>query len=90
MQSSHTFNLKTGEEYKLKDLVKSGADYVSFISGSVRDEINKRSKEEGLLEITPFEAIRDDQDFTCPITRSWFTSSSTNTGPMPPAYRSSD
>ncbi len=63
VQSSHTFDLKTGEEYKLKDLVKADADYVSFISGSVRDEINKRSEEEGLLEITPFEAIRDDQDF---------------------------
>jgi len=63
VQSSHTFDLKTGEEYKLKDLVKADVNYVSFISSRVRDEINKRLEEEGLLEITPFETIRDDQDF---------------------------
>ena len=65
VQSSHTFNLKTGEEYKLKDLVKSDADYVSFISNTVKNEIDARVKE-GILPdyaIAPFEAIREDQDF---------------------------
>ncbi|MDD4169914.1 MAG: DUF4163 domain-containing protein [Desulfotomaculaceae bacterium] len=64
-QSSYTFNLKTGEEYQLKDLVKSDADYVSLISDVVRNEIEARVKEGTLPEysIAPFEAIREDQDF---------------------------
>ncbi len=65
VQSSHTFDLKTGKEYKLKDLVKSGADYVSLISGMVKSQIVERVKEGQLPEqpLTPFEAIREDQDF---------------------------
>ncbi|NLI13986.1 MAG: DUF4163 domain-containing protein [Peptococcaceae bacterium] len=64
-QSSHTFNLKTGVEYKLKDLFRNGADYVSFISDIVSSEINERVKQGRLPEhsITPFKAIKDDQDF---------------------------
>ncbi|MDD3654263.1 MAG: DUF4163 domain-containing protein [Desulfotomaculaceae bacterium] len=64
-QSSYTFNLKTGEVYQLKDLVKSDADYVALISDVVRNEIEVRVKE-GILpdySITPFEAIKEDQDF---------------------------
>lgn len=65
VQSSHTFDLKTGREYKLKDLVKSGTDYVSFVSGAVKSQIAERVKEGRLPEqpLTPFEAIREDQDF---------------------------
>lgn len=65
VQSSHTFDLKTGKEYKLKDLMKSDAEYVPLISGIVKSQIEERAKE-GLLPehpITPFEAIRDEQDF---------------------------
>ncbi|MCR4434446.1 MAG: DUF4163 domain-containing protein [Clostridiales bacterium] len=65
VQSSHTFNLKTGEEYKLKDLMQRDADYISFISGIVKNQIDERVKE-GLLpdySITPFKAIKDEQDF---------------------------
>jgi hypothetical protein len=65
VQSSHTFNLNTGAEYKLKDLVKSDADYVAFISDIVRDEMHARVKE-GILPdymIEPFEAIKEDQDY---------------------------
>jgi len=63
VQSSHTFNLKTGEEYQLKDLMKNDADYVSLINNTVRNEINERVKEGTLSENKPFETIRDDQDF---------------------------
>jgi len=63
VQSSHTFNLKTGEEYQLKDLMKNDADYVALINNTVRNEINERVKEGMLLEITPFETIKDGQDF---------------------------
>jgi len=65
VQSSYTFNLETGEEYTLKDLMRSDADYVSFISGIVKNQIDERIKE-GLLPdylLTPFEAIKDEQDF---------------------------
>ena len=64
VQSSYTFNLNTGEEYKLKDLFNSDADYVSFISDTVRKEINERVKEGSLFEeLTPFNTIREDHDF---------------------------
>jgi len=64
VQSSYTFNLNTGEEYKLKDLFNSDADYVSFISDTVRKEINERVKDGSLLEeLTPFNTIREDHDF---------------------------
>ncbi|BAF60542.1 predicted secreted protein [Pelotomaculum thermopropionicum SI] len=64
-QTSHTFNLKTGEEYRLGDLFKNGADYVSFISGIVSGEIKERMAE-GLLPenpLAPFKTIKEDQDF---------------------------
>ncbi|HHV98973.1 MAG TPA: DUF4163 domain-containing protein [Clostridiaceae bacterium] len=65
VQSSYTFDLKTGEEYKFKDLMKADADYVTFISNVVKQKIDERIKI-GLLPnylLTPFTAIRDDQDF---------------------------
>jgi len=65
VQSSHTLSLETGEEYRLKDLMKGSADYVSLISDFVRKEIDTRVKTGGLMEIgdPPFEAINEDQDF---------------------------
>lgn len=63
VQSSRTFNLNTGAEYKLKDLMKADADYVSFVSANVRNEINERVKEGLLYENTPFQTIKDDHDF---------------------------
>jgi inhibitor of cysteine peptidase len=65
VQSSRTLNLKTGEEYSLKDLVKNDADYVAFISNVVKNEIDARVQE-GMLpdySLAPFEAIRQDQDY---------------------------
>lgn len=64
VQSSYTFNLNTGEEYRLKDLFKDDVDYVTFISDTVKDTIVERVREEILPEdIEPFETIRDDHDF---------------------------
>jgi predicted secreted protein len=63
VQSSHTFNLETGAEYKLKDLFRSEADYVSLMSGIVRNEIDEGSKEGLLVELTPFQALKADQNF---------------------------
>ncbi len=65
VQSSRTLDLKTGEEYKLKDLVKVDADYVSLISDTVRNAIDERVKE-GILpdySIAAFNTIKDDQVF---------------------------
>ncbi len=65
VQSSFTLDLKTGGEYKLKDLVKVDADYVSLISDTIRNMIVERVKE-GILpdySIAPFHTIRDDHDF---------------------------
>ncbi len=65
VQSSRTLDLKTGAEYKLKDLVKVDADYVSLISDTVRNAIDERVKG-GILpdySIALFEAIKDDQVF---------------------------
>jgi len=65
VQSSYTFDLKTGEEYKLKDLMQADADYVAFISNIVKQKIDERIKA-GLLPdylLAPFTAIKDDQDY---------------------------
>lgn len=65
VQSSRTLDLKTGGEYKLKDLVKVDADYVALISDTVRNMIVERVKE-GILpdySIAAFTTIRDDHDF---------------------------
>lgn len=65
VQSSHTIDLNTGGEYKLKDLVKDDADYVALFSDTVRNMIDERVKE-GILPdymIAPFSTIRDDHDF---------------------------
>ncbi len=65
VQSSRTIDLRTGGEYKLKDLVKADADYVALINDTVRNMIVERVKE-GILPdymIAPFDTIRDDHDF---------------------------
>jgi len=65
LQSSYTYDLKTGVEYQLKDLFKSDADYVSLINTAVKQEIDERVKEGILPEynLVPFESIREDHDF---------------------------
>ncbi len=64
LQSAYTFNLNTGEEYKLQDLFNSDADYVSFISDTVREGIDERIGEGSLYEeLIPFDTIEADHDF---------------------------
>jgi len=65
VQSSYTFDLKTGEEYKLEDLMQADVDYVAFISNIVKQKIDERIRA-GLLPeylLAPFTAIREDQDY---------------------------
>ncbi len=60
VQSSYTFDLKTGAEYELKDLFKDGSDYISMISS----EVKKQMEERGMtVLLTPFNSIKADQDF---------------------------
>ncbi|HHX94676.1 MAG TPA: DUF4163 domain-containing protein [Clostridia bacterium] len=61
VQSSATFDLATGKEYKLQDLFSEGSDHVSLIS----DEVKKLMQKQGITEslLNPFNAIRPDQDF---------------------------
>lgn len=63
LQSSYTFDLKTGKAYNLQDLFNSDADYVLYISNIVGNRITEGVKEGILYELTPFQAIKDDQDF---------------------------
>ena len=63
VQSSRTFNLETGAEYRLADLFASDAGYVPFINNTIRTEIDERAREGLLYELTPFETIREDHDF---------------------------
>jgi len=65
VQSSHTFSLDTGKDYELKDLFKSGADYVSTINGAVKLRMAEKVKA-GILPdqpLTPFKTIKDNQDY---------------------------
>lgn len=62
--SSLNINLETGEDYRLKDLFKSG-DYIPFLNSTIRDEIDKRVEAGRLSEFTdsPFKTIKEVSDF---------------------------
>lgn len=60
VQSSYTFDLKTGKEYKLKDLFKESTDYISVINGEVKKQMEEKDT---TVLLTPFVSIKDDQDF---------------------------
>jgi|GEM_PF-447002 len=60
VQSSYNIDLKTGTAYGLKDVFKTGTDYVSIISSEVKKQMAER---ELTGYLPPFEAIRPDQDF---------------------------
>jgi len=60
-QIAHTFDLKTGEEYRLADLMKEGSGYAEFISESVKDEIIKRGLAKAQLK--EFVSIAPDQSY---------------------------
>ncbi|MDP4094655.1 MAG: DUF4163 domain-containing protein [Bacillota bacterium] len=61
IQSSHTYDLKTGNEYKMKDLFQDKVDYVSAINKSVKDTMQENNLTD--VQLTPFETISTDQDF---------------------------
>lgn len=60
VQSSHTFNLKTGQVYTLKDLF-DGDDYVAIINREIKKQIREKRLAEALFE--PFQSIKANQDF---------------------------
>jgi len=59
LQTSHTVNLKTGNQYALKDLLKENADYVSIISSSIKTQLNERNLTRTLF--APFNNISNEQ-----------------------------
>lgn len=58
-QSSQTFNLEDGAEYKLRDLFQSGSDYRRRLSDIIKREFKKRD----IPMIAEFQSIGEDQDF---------------------------
>lgn len=68
----YTIDLKTGERMKLSDLFKEGADYVTPISDSIKEQMRKRMKEDENVhywideEEFPqmnFQSIKEEEDF---------------------------
>lgn len=58
-RTGYTVDIASGKTYALKDLFAPGADYVSRLSA----EVTKQIKAQGIEPLTPFTAIRADQDF---------------------------
>ena len=59
VQSSYTFDLDTGNVYKLSDLF-SGSSYISTINSAIKKQIEERGM---TATLAPFETIKADQDF---------------------------
>ncbi|WP_036709775.1 DUF3298 and DUF4163 domain-containing protein [Paenibacillus pinihumi] len=59
LQSSLTFDLKTGKQYTLSELFKTGSDYRKRLDAIIAAQIKAR----GIDLLQPFEGIRPDQDF---------------------------
>lgn len=60
-QISHTFDIKTGAEYKLDDLMKSGSGYKDYINKCVKADIVKAGLADAQLAV--FESIADNQSY---------------------------
>lgn len=60
-QITHTFDLKTGAEYTLADLMKADSGYVSYISDTIKADIVKAGMEDA--QLTKFESIADKQSY---------------------------
>ncbi|MEA4849092.1 MAG: DUF4163 domain-containing protein [Clostridiaceae bacterium] len=60
VQSSYTFDLKTGKEYEIKDLFPEGSEYMSTINSAIKKQMEERNMTDTLV---PFESIKADQDF---------------------------
>lgn len=60
-QISHTFDLSTGTEYKLSDLMKSGSGYKDYINKCVKADIVKAGLADAQLAV--FESIAENQSY---------------------------
>ncbi len=60
-QISHTFDLKTGKEYSLSDLMKSGAGYTDYINKCIKADIIKQDLADA--QLVKFESIARDQSY---------------------------
>ena len=61
IQISHTFDLKTGREYSLADLMDSNSEYAKYINDSIKADIVKDNLEDA--QITKFVSIADNQNY---------------------------
>ena len=60
-QISHTFDIKTGREYDLADLMEGGSGYEGYINDFIRQDIVKEGLEDA--QLVKFESIADDQNY---------------------------
>lgn len=60
-QISHTFDLKTGSEYPLADLMKGGSGYMDYINKCVKADIVKQGLADA--QLVKFESIAQDQSY---------------------------
>ena len=64
IQSSYTFDLTTGKDLSLADLMTPDSGYTAFINASIRKQIDSRVKTGGLYEFTPgFTDIGEDPPY---------------------------
>lgn len=63
IQSSYNFDLASGQDLKLSDLMKSNSGYISYINSVIKQEIDKRAAAGELSVLTPFETITGDQPY---------------------------
>jgi len=61
VQTSHTFNLKTGVDYSLGELFKAGSDYIGIMSSSVKTQLMERDLDNSLL--VAFDKIRENHSY---------------------------
>lgn len=65
IQTAHTFDLNTGRQLTLSDLMKSGSGYEKFLDEQIRKEIDKRVNEGSLYEFQdqPFKTLGEHPNF---------------------------
>ncbi len=62
-QSSYTFDLNTGKELKLGDLLNENTNYTSCISSLIRHDIDERIEAGELVELTRFTTIGENPPY---------------------------
>ena len=61
VQTAYTFDLKTGQQFALKDLFKSGTDFTSILNNSIKAQLDERDLTSALFE--PFKGINENQNY---------------------------